>query len=243
MNIDTESLSYGTRCFIAGFNLIKQPRLRRFVILPLLINIALFGLASWLLWHYLSTAVDSMLPSWLSWLAWLVLPIFMTSILTLVYYSFTLIANLIAAPFYGQLSKGVEAYLRGEPYEGIQDESFLREGLQMLGLELRKISYYLVRALPLLVLSFIPGLNVISLPLWLLFSAWFLSFEYAGYGFENHKILFKEQKRILNNSKMNSITFGGVSLLATTIPVVNLIAPAIAVAGATKMFYERGDLE
>jgi len=243
MNIDTKSLSYGTRCFMAGFNLIKQPRLRRFVIIPLLINIALFGLASWLLWHYLSAVVDSMLPSWLSWMAWLVLPIFMTSILTLVYYSFTLIANIIAAPFYGQLSKGVEAYLRGQPYEEIQDESFLKEVLQMLGSELRKISYYLVRALPLLILSLVPGLNLISLPLWLLFSAWFLSFEYAGYGFENHKILFKEQKRMLNKSKMNSITFGGVSLLATTIPVVNLVAPAIAVAGATKMFYERGDLE
>lgn len=242
MTIDTQSLSYGTRCFIAGFNLIKQPGLRRFVIIPLLINMVLFGLASWLLWHYLSTTVDSMLPSWLSWLTWLILPIFMVSILTLVYYSFTLIANIIAAPFYGQLSKGVEAYLRGQPYEEAQYESFLKEILPMLGSELRKISYYLVRALPLLILSLIPGLNVISLPLWLLFSAWFLSFEYAGYGFENHNVLFKEQKRMLNKSKMNSITFGGVSLLATTIPVVNLIAPAIAVAGATKMFYERGDL-
>jgi len=243
MNIDTQSLSYGTRCFIAGFNLIKQPGLRRFVIIPILINVGLFGLASWLLWHYLSTTVDSMLPSWLSWLTWLVLPIFIVSILTLVYYSFTLIANIIAAPFYGLLSKGVEAYLRGQPFEEGQDESFLKEILPMLGSELRKISYYLVRALPLLILSFIPGLNLISLPLWLLFSAWFLSFEYAGYGFENHKILFKEQKLMLNKAKMNSITFGGVSLLATTIPIVNLLAPAIAVAGATKMFYERGDLE
>ncbi|MBQ0721885.1 MAG: EI24 domain-containing protein, partial [Gammaproteobacteria bacterium] len=87
------------------------------------------------------------------------------------------------------------------------------------------------------------GVNVITLPLWLLFSAWFLSFEYTGYAFENHGVLFNEQKRILKQSRANSLAFGGLSLLATTIPVVNLFAPAIAVAGATKMLYERGELK
>ncbi|MEW4982338.1 MAG: sulfate transporter CysZ [Cycloclasticus sp.] len=243
MNIESQSLTHGIRSFIAGINLIRLPGLRRFVIIPLLVNIALFSVASWLLWHYLSTAVDSMLPSWLSWLAWLIIPIFMTSVLAIVYYCFTLVANIIAAPFYGQLSKGVEAYLKGEPYVDMRSEHFLKEVFQMLGSELRKISYYLVRALPLLVLSVIPGVNVISLPLWLLFSAWFLTFEYAGYSFENHKVLFKEQKRILNQSQVNGMSFGGMSLLATVIPVVNLFAPAIAVAGATKMLYERGELD
>jgi len=243
MQTDSKSLSHGISSFMAGINLIRQPGLRRFVIVPLLINVTLFSLASWLLWHYLSTAVDSMLPSWLSWLAWLILPIFMTSILAIVYYCFTLVANIIAAPFYGQLSKGVEAHLKGQPYVDTQSDSFIKEGLQMLGLELRKITYYLLRATPLLLLSIIPGVNVISLPLWLLFSAWFLTFEYGGYSFENHKILFNEQKRILNKSRVNSMTFGGISLLATTIPVINLFAPAIAVAGATKMFYERGELD
>lgn len=242
MKTDSKPLSHGINNFIAGFNLIRQPGLRRFVIVPLLINVTLFSLASWFLWHYLSTAIDSMLPSWLSWLAWLILPIFMTSILAIVYYCFTLVANIIAAPFYGQLSKGVEAHLKGQPYVDIQSDSFIKEVLQMLGSELRKISYYLLRALPLLLLSIIPGVNVISLPLWLLFSAWFLTFEYGGYSFENHNILFKEQKVILNKYRVNSMTFGGISLLATTIPVINLFAPAIAVAGATKMFYERGEL-
>jgi len=242
MKTDSKPLSHGINSFIAGINLIRQPGLRRFVIVPLLINVTLFSLASWFLWHYLSTAVDSMLPSWLSWLAWLILPIFMTSILAIVYYCFTLVANIIAAPFYGQLSKGVEAHLKGQPYVDIQSDSFIKEVLQMLGSELRKVTYYLLRALPLLLLSIIPGVNVISLPLWLLFSAWFLTFEYGGYSFENHNILFKEQKRILNKYRVNSMTFGGISLLATTIPVINLFAPAIAVAGATKMFYERGEL-
>lgn len=243
MRTDLNSLSHSVACFIAGAHLISQPKLRRFVIIPLIVNFALFGLASWLLWHYLSTTVNSMLPDWLSWLAWLVLPVFLLSILTIVYYCFTLLANIIAAPFYGQLSKGVEAHLRGQPYVEPASGSVFREVLQMLNLERRKFSYYLLRAIPLLLLSIIPGVNAISLPVWLLFSAWFLTFEYGGYSFENHQIMFNEQKRILNKSRLNSLTFGGVSLLATMVPVINLFAPAISVAGATKMFYERGELD
>jgi CysZ protein len=243
MNVKSESLIHGASSFFAGIGLIGLPGLRKFILIPLMINTVLFSLASWLLWHYLSTTVNSLLPSWLSWLAWLVLPIFMTSVLAIVYYAFTLFANIIAAPFYGQLAKGVEAHLKGELPAQQQTSSFLKEMLQMMGSELRKVTYYLLRATPLLLLSLIPGINVISLPLWLLFSAWFLTFEYAGYTFENHKILFNDQKQILNKSRISGMMFGGVSMLATTIPVVNLLAPAVAVAGATKMLYERGELD
>jgi CysZ protein len=234
---------HGIDCYMAGVRLIRQPGLRRFVIIPLVINMALFSIASWMLWLYLSTVVESMLPSWLSWLAWLILPVFMAAVMVVVYYAFTLVANIIASPFYGYLAKGVEGHLKGDPHLALETNFFSTETLAILGSELRKLVYYLVRAIPLLLLSLIPGVNVITLPLWLLFSAWFLSFEYAGYAFENHGVLFNEQKRILKQNRANSLAFGGLSLLATTIPIVNLFAPAVAVAGATKMLYERGELK
>ena len=242
MKVESESYFYGIRCFIAGLALICQPGLRRFVLIPLLINACLFSIASWFLWTYLSTTVDALLPTWLAWLTWLILPLFMVSILTIVFYSFTLLANIIAAPFYGQLAKAVEASLKGGVFTEAETSSLLNDIPKMMGSEIRKLLYYLVRAIPLLLLSLIPGLNLITLPLWLMFSAWFLTFEYTGYSFENHNVLFNQQKQILKQSKVNTMSFGGVSLLATTIPVVNLFAPAVAVAGATKMLVERGDL-
>jgi len=242
MKVEEKSLLHGARSFIAGVNLIRQPGLKRFVIIPLLINMGLFSGASWWLWVYLSSTVDAMLPSWLAWLTWLILPIFMLSILCVVYYSFTLLANIIAAPFYGQLAKAVEAKLKGHPMPEVDTGSLFKEVPNMLGSEVRKLFYYLVRAIPLLLLSLIPGLNIITLPLWLAFSAWFLTFEYTGYSFENHNILFDQQKRLLKKSRLNTMSFGGISLLATTIPVINLFAPAVAVAGATKMLVDRGEL-
>jgi len=243
LTIHTRAFSHGLRCFIAGIGLLRHPTLRRFVWIPLLINICLFSLATWGLWTYLVSSIDALLPSWLAWLSWFIIPFFLVSVLTIVFYTFTLLANIIAAPFYGQLAKNVEAHLKGHPFIERTDGYFFADMLGMISSEIRKQGYYLVRALPLLVLSMIPGVSIIALPVWLLFSAWFLSFEYTGYTFENHGVLFNEQKKILSKFALPGMAFGGVSLLATAIPIVNMLAPAVAVAGATKMLYERGELD
>ncbi|MBQ0724199.1 MAG: sulfate transporter CysZ [Cycloclasticus sp.] len=242
MKIKTSKLQGGAGYFIAGIHLVFHPSLRRYIVIPLLINTLLFSVASWVLWHYLMTTVDAMLPSWLDWLAWLILPVFIISLLSVVYYGFTIVANIIAAPFYGLLAKAVEAHLKGETPATASNSSMIKEAISITLSELRKLWYYLVRATPLLLLSFVPGINVFSLPVWLLFSAWFLSFEYAGYAFENHAILFEQQKQVLRRSRWTSLSFGGCSLLATMVPVVNFLVPAISVAGATKMLIDRGDV-
>lgn len=242
INIKQSSLSHGIHCFVAAWGLITLPKIRRFIVFPLILNLVLFSLGSWLLWNYLSSTVDELLPSWLAWLDWLLVPVFITITVAVVYFSFTLFANVIAAPFYGQLAKEVERHLNGDVSDQPDNGSFMADILPMIGSELRKIGYYLIRAIPLLLLSLIPGLNVITLPLWLVFSAWFLAFEYSGYSLENHNILFKQQKKIINQSRVSSMAFGGCSLLATSIPVVNLLVPAISVAGATKLLLERDAL-
>lgn len=230
------------QCFIAGIALIQQPGVRRFVIMPLLMNAVIFGLASWFLWLYAFEWLNDLLPSWLGWLVNILMPLFTVALFSVVYFTFTLFANVIAAPFYGHLAKNVELILAGGDVSHIESDSLFKEVMHSMGSELRKISYYLLRALPLLVCTFIPVVNVIALPLWLVFSAWFLAFEYSAYALENHQILFTEQKKILGGDKVSAISFGGLSLLATTTPIVNLIAPAVAVAGATKLMYEKGKL-
>ena len=235
-------MTLGLQCFIAGIGLIQRPGVRRFVILPLLINVVIFGVASWMLWLYAFDWLSNLLPSWLGWLVNILMPLFTISLLTVVYFSFTLLANVIAAPFYSHLANSVEAILKGEEIPEVESSSIFKEIMLTMGSELRKITYYLLRALPLLILTIIPGINVIALPLWLLFSAWFLAFEYSGYALENHKILFQQQRLLLSEDRVSAISFGGLSLLATTTPFVNLIAPAVAVAGATKLMYEKGKL-
>ena len=74
-------ITQGMEYFFSGFKLISQKGLKRFVLIPLLINILLFGSSLFFLFGWLSdgfNAVTAMLPEWLSWLEWLMWPIAVT---------------------------------------------------------------------------------------------------------------------------------------------------------------------
>ena len=102
--------------------------------------------------------------------------------------------------------------------------------------ELRKLLYFLLRALPLGLLFLIPGVNIAAPFLWALFSAWMLAIEYVDYPMANHLLHFSEQRRRLRKRRLLSLGFGGSSLLMTMIPLVNFLAMPVSVAGATAMW-------
>ena len=98
----------GVRYLLSGFQLITQPGLRPFVMVPLFINIILFTGAIWYGVGIFDTYMESLLPEWLAWLEWLLWPLFALAFMVIVFYSFTLVANLIAAPFNGLLAEKVQ---------------------------------------------------------------------------------------------------------------------------------------
>lgn len=53
---------------LAGFGIITHAGLRRFVVLPLLINIVLFATAIYFFSKQIDIWVDQLLPAWLSFL-------------------------------------------------------------------------------------------------------------------------------------------------------------------------------
>ena len=106
----------GLYYFSQGWKLITQPGIRRFVILPLLVNILLMGGAFWWLFTQLDSwipALMSHVPDWLQWLSYLLWPIVTISVLLVFGYLFSTIANWIAAPFNGLLAEQLEARLTG----------------------------------------------------------------------------------------------------------------------------------
>ncbi len=225
---------------IKGFNLIRRPELRRFVMIPLLVNILLFSGAIWLSTHYFDAYMANILPQGYDWLEWLLWPLFAIAMLLTMFYTFTLIANLICSPFNGLLAEAVEREMRGET--NTSDISILqaiKESPKAIWSELKKIGYFLSRAIPLLILFFIPVLNLFAPFLWLAFSAWLLSKEYMDYPMANHGYSFKEQRKILKSHRISSLSFGGSIMFLTMIPVVNFIVMPLAVAGATALYLDK----
>jgi CysZ protein len=233
----------GAGYLIRGLSLITKPGIRPFVLIPLSVNILIFSLLIWLGFNQFEILMDRFLPgedSWFSWLRWLLWPLFAIVTVLIVFYSFTVIANLIAAPFNGLLAEKVERYLGGElPQQPGGLKQLMKDLVPSLLSEIRKLSYFLLRALPLLILSFIPGLQVIAPFLWIAFSAWFLALEYGDYPMANHGLTFKAQHQRLKQTRLTALVFGGSLTLMMMVPLLNFLAMPAAVAGATVFWHER----
>lgn len=231
----------GALYLMRGLFLIGGKGIRRFVFIPLLINILLFSGAIYAAFANLDplmALVANQLPGFLSWLTWLIKPLLAVAVLLIVFFSFSMVANLIAAPFNGPLADAVERKLTGRESsgEGGDKSALVKDIAKSLYSELRKLLYFLIRIIPLLLLLFIP---VVGTLLWILFSAWMLAVEYAAYPMDNHKLLFPRQRKVLAERRMLSLGFGGAVSLAIMIPVVNFLVMPAAVAGATAMWVDQ----
>ena len=231
----------GMTYLIEGFKLIATPRLRHFVIIPLIINMFLFVGLFFLLRHYMSEFnlwFAHHLPVWLHWVASILWVLFFISFFLIFIYTFVTLANFITAPFNSLLAEKVELYLTGNALgerswiENIKDvPRIFRRQLAILG-------YYLPRACLLLLLFFIPIVQVVAALFWFLFNAWFMTLTYIDYPTDNHRIPLPTVRTLLRRKRWVGIGFGVSVLVVTMIPVLNFFAIPAAVAGATKFWIE-----
>jgi len=229
----------GMHYIFEGLRLIRQPGLRRYVAVPLLVSVVLFSAAIAGLTHWLEVLINMLLgylPGWLDWLQYLLWPVFALLGVLVIFYSFSIITNLIAAPFNGMLAEAVEQHLTGQPIDTGGWKALAKDIVPSLVSELRKLLYFALRALPLGLLFLIPGINVAAPFLWALFSAWMLVIEYIDYPMANHLLHFSTQRKLLRSRRFLAYGFGGGSLLLTMIPLLNFLAMPVSVAGATAMW-------
>ncbi|WP_439859470.1 sulfate transporter CysZ [Pseudomonas sp. MBLB4136] len=229
-----------------GLKLVLSPGLRLFVLLPLAINLILFvalvGFAVQQFGGWVDTFMPS-LPDWLGFLEYLLWPLFVVLVLLMVFFSFTMLANIIAAPFNGFLAEKVEVVVRGEdPFPAFSWGELLAMVPRTLGREARKLLYFLPRAIGLLILTFIPVVNLIAAPLWLLFGVWMMAIQYIDYPADNNKMSWPDMLAWLREKRWQSLGFGGITYAALLVPGLNILMMPAAVAGATLFWVrERGE--
>lgn len=232
----------GLRYFLRGFVLIFTPGLRRFVIVPLLINIALFIGLFILAFHYygeLNQWFMHFLPAWLHWLAMVLWLFFFISFFIVFVYAFVTVGNLLAAPFNSFLAEKVELHLTGKLHDQRSLAENIRDIPRIVGRQVSIMGYYFPRALLLLLLFFIPAFQPVAAIIWFLFSAWYLSLTYLDYITDNHRVPISDVRAWQKSRKLASLEFGVCVLLASMIPVINFFSIPAAVAGATCFWLEQ----
>lgn len=232
----------GFHYFLRGLDMLFRSGLRRYVVVPLLINTLLFGGFLWFGVHEFSALLHWLtdgLPTWLKWLSGLLWLFFAFAAVVIVTYAFALVANLIAAPFNGLLSEKVEQSLTGsvaESHTGLL--SALSEGPRAIKRQVQYLFYYVPRALMMLVLFLVPLVHLIASPCWFLFNGWMMSVQYMDYPMDNHRVPFDEMRVKLKAKRATHLSFGSIVMFATMIPVLNFFVMPAAVIGATLLWVE-----
>lgn len=237
------NLASGACYFLRGLRLLLHPRLRLFVLIPLVINCLLFAVLTTLLVRYFDqlTGWDLPLPEilqflekTLKWVAWLLIVV----VVLIGYgYSFNIITNIVAAPFYGLLSQRTEEMLTGV---ACPDEPLLQMIPRTIFREVRKLLYFISRGIFILLVMILMGLtfilNFLAPVLGILWSAWSMSIQYVDYAADNHRTDFDAVRKLLRKRRYSCIGFGATVMGCSMIPLLNIIAMPAAVIGGTLLW-------
>lgn len=226
--------------FLKALPLIVSPGLRIFILAPLLANLVLMALLYMVALHYFDDLINmamGYLPHWLDFMHWLFYIIFAAIIAVLLFYGFSVGVNILASPFMAILAEKVEEKQTGRVFdEKMTTKVVMTIIVRSVQRELQKLFYFLPRFILLIVLSFIPLVNVVAPVLLLLFSAWMLSLQYMDYAFDNNKVAFHDMRKALRTKPLLCWTFGGIVMVGLTIPFVNLVIMPVAVLASTLLW-------
>ncbi len=236
--------SGGVDYLVAGFRLLRERDVLPFFLLPLTVNVLVFG---GLIWWSVGAFAEwqayalGLVPEWLGWLEWLLWPLFILFIVLVVFYGFALVANVIASPFNGLLAERVAARLRPPKRpETVGLTAFLATIPGAVLRELRKLLYFAALAILILLAMFTP-LSPLAPLLWFLFSAWTLALEYCDFQADNDGVGFRQLRGRVARRRGLALSFGAATYAATLVPILNLVVMPAAVCGATLMWIENYD--
>lgn len=238
----------GGNYLLRGVNLLTDPRFRPFLIIPLLINVGIFIVLTSFLIGQFQTFVNwamSWIPNW-EWFSWLadilatLIWVLFAVILALVYgYSFSMITNILAAPFYGLLAEKVQKEMTGTAPPPISMGALVFRAVER---ELVKLWYFLTRGLGIVVLmfllGFIPGVNLVVPIIGLIWAAWSMAIQYGDYAADNNLMKFKPFREHLSDRRNSALGFGVLVVGASMLPLVNIFLMPAAVIGGTLFWLE-----
>ena len=238
-----DNITTGADYVIRGAKLLPHKSLRLFVVIPLLVNIVIFGSLIGLGYSLLDEQINQLMgwvPDWLDFIEWILWPLITVAFALMTGYLFTALALIIASPFNALLAEKAEELITGKPVDALEG---LGAALMAIprGIirEILKLLYYLPMLIFVLLLTFIPVINTVSPIAWFVLGAWMMSLQFVDYPMDNHQLSFGEVKEAVRSRRMTSLGFGGLVALFASIPIVNFFVVPSAVVGATLFWCEQ----
>ena len=237
----------GVSYLFKALPLLTKPGIKSYVMIPLIINILIFSVGIYFGFAYFGEYMDKFLDtsemwSWVAAIVEFIKPllyiVFGLALLVLIFYTFSILANIIASPFNSLLAEATEMYLTGKTMDDAGGfKQVLKEIIPTILMEIKKLIYMILWSIPFLIMLFV--IPIAGPIIWFLFTAWMMSLQYMDYPMGNHKLNFSQQRSLQGKSRLFSMGFGGVTMGASMIPLVNFIIMPTAVIAATIIWVEQ----
>ncbi len=209
--------------------------MRRWAILPLLVNFFVFAVvlvsSVWAAAHYASRLSET---SWgLVWGSLGGLAAFLV-ILLICFFSFGLIAPVFAAPFNELLSQATEKRIAGDTGE-LKDRSFAAEMTRALWSAVKMFLLEMIVVLPAMLLLLIPFLGAV---LFALPAGFFIALAYLDYSLDRRKLGVRRKLSFCRRHTADILGFGIVTYAFMMIPFLNVLMIPVAAVGGTRLFLD-----
>jgi len=234
--------------FRAGRFIKNHPVLLKYIIIPFLINFVILSLAVYWGLSLFNSVVVHYIPQGDVWY-WVILSYFLWTVavlmtMILVFFGFTVTGAIIASPFNDILSEKTEEILIGIPNEEpFVFKVFMKDALQTVMDESKKIFIFVVLMLMLLPLNLIPGGTLPYSILSVLLTLYFLVVEYTGYIFYRKHLTFRDQRRFISSQKFLMLGFGTGIMGVLAVPFLQFLCIPLGVVGATQLWHDLTNLK
>ena len=217
----------GIRAYFGTLKLISQLKLWQYFIIPIVISVLtamIIGFTA----YGLSDNIGRFLAKIWVW-EWgketfITITSFIGAIFLLVIglilYKHIILA--LSAPFMSPVSEKIEIHINGSLRSNHRKTTFQEQLWRGIRINIRNLGKELLITLPILLLKFIPLVNIFSTILLFLVQAYYAGFGNMDYTLERH-FNYKESVNFVSKNKGVSIGNGIVFMLCLLIPVVGII--------------------
>jgi len=224
----------------------RQPRLWRFIIAPIMVNIVVGALLYLGLYAGLLQLLDTYLVVGEGGLAtvllWIVRVLLAVTLAVGIGFLLVRFGVLLGSPWYSRLSEELEALLTGEraPPQRLTFRGVSYDLWRALQFEAKKLLLALSIWLPSLLLLLIPGLGgLLYAAVGITLGATISCLDFFDGPLERRRLGFRTKLGVVRRLLPASASFGLVAFGLVSIPLVNLLAIPLCVAAGNMLVIER----
>lgn len=222
-----QNIFRGLQVYTGAYGLISKLKLWKYFVIPVIISVVVFAMI-----FVSAYGLSDNLGEWMAgvWI-WETGKATFTAISTfiggivifaigLILYKHIIMA--LSSPFMSPVSEKIEAYFTGKPAKNYVSTNFSKQLVRGIRIGLRNLSKELFYTIPILILKFIPVVNIFSTILLFLVQAYYAGFANIDYTLERH-FKYKESVAFIRQHRGLAIGNGIGFLLLLLIPVVGVL--------------------